>query len=291
MVRFPGEVIVFTGTLSIPRREAADLAASSGCKVTENVTKKSTMLVVGDVDVPKLAGNVKTSKHRKAEKLIVDGVPIRIIRETDFKSLVFSSLKNFSAFAEFDDGGPEPMRGGRRASCLVPWVSSIGVRCSALRELERSLGTPNSEFGDLIETAKMNRVEPFALSESRARGHRGRTSRCTRQSPGPIPADRSGARTHRCAWARWRSGDQLVCMAWVHSLEPHSHPSNLGSRRAGRAPVCPFGRLQPAALHRRAGDRPEQLAPGRTWLVPESWRRIAALHVIVQPMRLTHNLR
>ena len=64
---------------------------------------------------------------------------------------------------------------GRRASCLVPWVSSIGVRCSALRELERSLGTPNSEFGDLIETAKMNRVEPFAYLkaalEAIAAGH------------------------------------------------------------------------------------------------------------------------
>ena len=83
-----GEVIVFTGTLSILHSEAADLAASSGCEVAENVTKKSTMLVVGDVDVTKLAGNTKTSKHRKAEKLIAEGAPIRIIRETDFKSLV-----------------------------------------------------------------------------------------------------------------------------------------------------------------------------------------------------------
>ena len=83
-----GEVIVFTGALEIPRREAADLAASVGCTVANNVTKKTTMLVVGDMDVAKLAGHDKSSKHRKAEGLVSAGQPLRIIRETDFKELV-----------------------------------------------------------------------------------------------------------------------------------------------------------------------------------------------------------
>lgn len=83
-----GEVIVFTGALEIPRREAADLAASIGCDVASGVTKKTTILVVGDVDVQRLAGHAKSSKHRKAEGLIAAGQPLRIIRETDFKSLV-----------------------------------------------------------------------------------------------------------------------------------------------------------------------------------------------------------
>ncbi|MFN3457908.1 MAG: exonuclease domain-containing protein [Novosphingobium sp.] len=83
-----GEVIVFTGALAIPRREAADLAASVGCDVDSGVTKKTTLLVVGDMDVQRLAGHSKSSKHRKAEDLAAKGQPIRIIRETDFRELV-----------------------------------------------------------------------------------------------------------------------------------------------------------------------------------------------------------
>lgn len=83
-----GEVIVFTGALEIPRREAADLAASIGCAVGAGVTKKTTLLVVGDTDVARLAGHSKSSKHRKAEEMAAQGLPIRIIRETDFRELV-----------------------------------------------------------------------------------------------------------------------------------------------------------------------------------------------------------
>lgn len=83
-----GEVVVFTGALDIPRREAANLAASIGCEVTSSVTKKTTLLVVGDTDVQRLAGHAKSSKHRKAEQLIAKGQSIRVLRETDFKRLV-----------------------------------------------------------------------------------------------------------------------------------------------------------------------------------------------------------
>lgn len=86
-----GEVLVFTGALEMPRREAADLAAAIGCAVESAVTKKTTLLVVGDQDVRRLAGHEKSSKHRKAESLIATGQPIRILRETDFKKLVLQS--------------------------------------------------------------------------------------------------------------------------------------------------------------------------------------------------------
>jgi len=86
-----GEIVVFTGALDIPRHEAADLAASIGCQVAQNVTKKTTILVVGDQDVSKLAGHEKSIKHRKAEELSAAGRPIRIIRETDFRALVQSA--------------------------------------------------------------------------------------------------------------------------------------------------------------------------------------------------------
>jgi DNA polymerase-3 subunit epsilon len=82
-----GEVVVFTGALKIPRREAADIAAGLGCRVEAGVTQRTTLLVVGDQDVRKLAGHDKSAKHRKAEALICDGQSIRIVRETDFRAL------------------------------------------------------------------------------------------------------------------------------------------------------------------------------------------------------------
>ena len=82
------EVIAFTGALLIPRKEAADLAANIGCKVTPGVTKKTTLLVVGDQDLSKLSGKDKSSKHIKAEELISEGQSIRILKESDFEELV-----------------------------------------------------------------------------------------------------------------------------------------------------------------------------------------------------------
>ncbi len=86
-----GEVMVFTGALKIPRREATNMASKIGCQVGTGVTKKTTILVVGDQDVSKLAGHEKSSKHRKAEQLISKGIPILILRETDFKEMVTTS--------------------------------------------------------------------------------------------------------------------------------------------------------------------------------------------------------
>ena len=84
-----GEIAVFTGALSMPRREAADLAARAGITVDGGVTKATTLLIVGDQDVTRLAeGQTKSSKHIKAEGLITKGQSIRILRETDFLRLV-----------------------------------------------------------------------------------------------------------------------------------------------------------------------------------------------------------
>lgn len=83
-----GESIVFTGRLMISRKEAASHAAESGCNVQNSVTKKTTLLVVGDQDLKRLAGHEKSSKHRKAEELIDKGIAIRILGETDFYSTI-----------------------------------------------------------------------------------------------------------------------------------------------------------------------------------------------------------
>jgi DNA polymerase-3 subunit epsilon len=83
-----GEVVVFTGALNIPRREAAQLAANAGCEVATSVGKTTTLLVIGDQDVRRLAGHEKSSKHRKAEELIGKGQAIRILGEGDFRRIV-----------------------------------------------------------------------------------------------------------------------------------------------------------------------------------------------------------
>ena len=83
-----GEIVVFTGTLAMPRRQASEMAAGAGCEVADGVTKHTTLLVVGDQDIRVLNGHDKSSKHRKAEELIAKGLPIRILTVSDFASMV-----------------------------------------------------------------------------------------------------------------------------------------------------------------------------------------------------------
>lgn len=86
-----GNVVVFTGALSISRRDASELAAASGCEVGSNVTKHTTLLVVGDQDIKRLAGKDKSAKHTKAEELVAKGQKIRVLGESDFQALLQSA--------------------------------------------------------------------------------------------------------------------------------------------------------------------------------------------------------
>jgi DNA polymerase-3 subunit epsilon len=83
-----GEVVVFTGALTIPRKLAVQIAADAGCKVAPSVGTSTTLLVVGDQDIRRLAGQEKSAKHRRAEQLIALGQAIRILGESDFRRLV-----------------------------------------------------------------------------------------------------------------------------------------------------------------------------------------------------------
>ncbi len=83
-----GEVVVFTGQLSISRMEAAQVAYKMGCNIDTGVTRNTTLLVVGDQDQRLLAGYEKSSKHRKAEELRSKGQDIRIIGEVDFMAMI-----------------------------------------------------------------------------------------------------------------------------------------------------------------------------------------------------------
>ncbi|MEP3297590.1 MAG: exonuclease domain-containing protein [Pseudoruegeria sp.] len=83
-----GHVVVFTGKIGMSRTEAATIAANAGITVNTSVSKKVTLLVVGDQDLELLAGHKKSSKHRRAEELIEEGHSIRIIGEAEFMTLI-----------------------------------------------------------------------------------------------------------------------------------------------------------------------------------------------------------
>lgn len=82
-----GETIVFTGALTMPRSEAAFLAAQVGCAVRNSITGATSLLVIGDHDVRKLGGKSKSSKQLDAEKLISEGARIRLLSESDFREI------------------------------------------------------------------------------------------------------------------------------------------------------------------------------------------------------------
>jgi DNA ligase (NAD+) len=87
-----GKSFVFTGKLqSFDRKTAQGLVRARGGTTPEDVTKGLDFLVIGDEGSPLLGGagaEAKSSKQKKAEKLIADGAPIRIISERDFRALV-----------------------------------------------------------------------------------------------------------------------------------------------------------------------------------------------------------
>jgi len=88
---FFGKVLVFTGELeTMTRNTAMSHASLYGFKIGSGVTKKTDCLVVGTQDLDKLAGHEKSSKHRKAEKLIDDGINIQIISENNFLKIIQS---------------------------------------------------------------------------------------------------------------------------------------------------------------------------------------------------------
>lgn len=86
--RFFGLNICFTGELSIKRAEIADIAAKQGFHVKAGVSKKLDYLVVGTPDLTLFNGHDKSSKQRKSEALIAEGITINIITEHDFLKML-----------------------------------------------------------------------------------------------------------------------------------------------------------------------------------------------------------
>ena len=86
---FFGKTIVFTGALiTMTRDNAAQHASKYGFKIGSSVTSKTDYLVVGIQELSHLAGHNKSTKHRKAEELISEGIQINIITENDFLKFI-----------------------------------------------------------------------------------------------------------------------------------------------------------------------------------------------------------
>lgn len=84
-----GQVVVFTGSISIPRADAWQLVANIGAIPKDGLSKKTNYLVLGEQDLSKLKpGETKSSKQREAEVLKAAGSQIEIIDERDFFSLL-----------------------------------------------------------------------------------------------------------------------------------------------------------------------------------------------------------
>ena len=86
---FYDKCCVFTGTLEkMTRKEAMQLVANVGGTNSDNVTSKTNFLILGNFDYnSSLKGN-KSSKLKKAEKMILDGKDITILSENTFYDIL-----------------------------------------------------------------------------------------------------------------------------------------------------------------------------------------------------------
>lgn len=81
--------VVFTGTLnSMDRKAACKVVELAGGRASNNINKKTEYLVMGIQDFSKFADGEKSTKTKKAEKLLAEGYPIEIISEDDFLRMV-----------------------------------------------------------------------------------------------------------------------------------------------------------------------------------------------------------
>ena len=84
-----GKVCAFTGGLdSLTRAEAMQLVVNIGGICGNNVTKKTNYLILGNNDYCASIKDGKSSKQRKAEKMILDGADLQIIPESVFLDML-----------------------------------------------------------------------------------------------------------------------------------------------------------------------------------------------------------
>ena len=83
-----GQVVVFTGALSIRRQDAWDAVAACGAVVKESVTKRTTMLVVGDGFTGRDPAEFWSGKAEKAVRWPQKGHRIEVLTEADLVDML-----------------------------------------------------------------------------------------------------------------------------------------------------------------------------------------------------------
>lgn len=86
-----GKVCVFTGALEgMTRKEAMQIVTNIGGICGDGVTKKTNYLILGNNDYCASIKDGKSSKQKKAEKLILEGADLQIIPESVFFDMIAS---------------------------------------------------------------------------------------------------------------------------------------------------------------------------------------------------------
>lgn len=84
-----GKGFVFTGVLNkMTRKDAMHIVLNMGGFCFDSVTKKTNFLVLGNNDYCSTIKDGKSSKHKKAEQLILKGQDIQIISENIFYDMI-----------------------------------------------------------------------------------------------------------------------------------------------------------------------------------------------------------
>ncbi|MDE7435723.1 MAG: exonuclease [Lachnospiraceae bacterium] len=88
------KVVVFTGKLEkMDRKKAMQIVADLGGINGDNVTQKTNYLILGNNDYCSAIKDGKSSKHKKAEKLKLQGYDIEVIPESVFYDMISDSAK------------------------------------------------------------------------------------------------------------------------------------------------------------------------------------------------------
>ncbi|NKX54595.1 exonuclease domain-containing protein [Arthrobacter mobilis] len=87
-----GQTVVFTGNLGMPRQQAKNRAAELGAQPASSVTRRTTVLVVGDgFSAADLKSGRLTAKARKVLELHSRGQQIEVLSEGEFLQMVGGS--------------------------------------------------------------------------------------------------------------------------------------------------------------------------------------------------------
>ncbi len=82
-----GQCIAFTNDFTLPEAKLMQLAKTAGATVTENVGKKTTTMLVVGTRTLRPGWPEKSHNHQRAELMISEGKPVRIVNEAEFVAL------------------------------------------------------------------------------------------------------------------------------------------------------------------------------------------------------------